>query len=345
MAIKHSQRTEGGGQGFPGRELRAGRVQMMTPVKPGRLAKGDSIGLISPAGWMSEADIERGSDVLKAMGFVPVVHPSNHLRDNHFAGAARERADAIGEMFLDPEVRALICTRGGYGTEEVLGHVNYDVARRHPKCVVGFSDTTALLLALGIRTGLVTFHGPMLQTFKQGIEELTVTHLFRALTQAVPWSYDLKLERGLRVLRAGQGRGPLMGGNLTILTDLIGTDYEPPFEGCILFFEDIDEELYRIDRMLLHLKRAGKLRNLQGMLVGQMTNIIEEKIRLGRALDEIVLDLCEGTDFPIVAGFPCGHRARLLTIPIGCPASLSAGEEGVRLAMEEAPVTRDGRVT
>lgn len=308
-------------------------------MRPGRLTKGDSIGLISPAGWMSEADIERGSDVLKGMGFDLVVYPSNHLRDSHFAGSARERADAIAEMFSDSEVRALLCTKGGYGTEEVLDLVDYDVVRRHPKCVVGFSDSTALLLALRAKTGLVTFHGPMLQTFKQGIEEFTTTHLFRALTQAVPWSYDLEHERGLRVLRAGQGRGALMGGNLTILTDLIGTEYDPPMEGCVLFFEDIDEELYRIDRMLLHLKRAGKLRNLQGILVGRMTNITEDKIQIGRDLDEIVLDLCEGTDFPIVAGFPCGHSARLVTIPIGCPAYLAAGEDGVRLELEEAPVT------
>jgi len=310
----------------------------VAPVRAARLKKGDSIGLISPAGWMSEADIERGSVVLKGMGFVPVGHPSNHLRDNHFAGSARERADAIGEMFLDPEVRALICTKGGYGTEEVLDLVDYEVVRQHPKCVVGFSDATALLLALGAKTGLVTFHGPMLQTFKQGIEEFTTSHLFRALTQKVPWSFDLELERGLRVLRAGQGRGPMMGGNLTILTDLIGTDYEPPMDGCLLFFEDIDEDLYRIHRMLLHLKRAGKLRNLQGILVGQMTNITEDKIQVGRDLDEIVLDLCEGTDFPIVAEFPCGHSARLVTIPIGCSADLYAGEEGVRIGLEEAPV-------
>lgn len=287
---------------------------------------------------MSEADIERGSEVLKGMGFVPVGHPSNHLRDNHFAGSARERADAIGEMFLDPEVRALLCTKGGYGTEEVLDLVDYEVVRQHPKCVVGFSDATALLLALGTKTGLVTFHGPMLQTFKQGIEEFTITHLVRALTQAAPWSFDLGIEPGPRVLRGGQGRGALMGGNLTILTDLIGTDYEPSMEGCILFIEDIDEELYRIDRMLLHLKRAGKLRDLQGILVGEMTNITEDKVRMGRNLDEIVLDLCEGTNFPIVTDFPCGHRARLLTIPIGCSADLSAGEEGVRIRLEEAPV-------
>ena len=129
-----------------------------------------------------------------------------------------------------------------------------------------------------------------------------------------------------------------MGGNLTILTDLIGTDYEPPMDGCLLFFEDIDEDLYRIHRMLLHLKRAGKLRNLQGILVGQMTNITEDKIQVGRDLDEIVLDLCEGTDFPIVAEFPCGHSARLVTIPIGCSADLYAGEQGVRIGLEEAPV-------
>jgi muramoyltetrapeptide carboxypeptidase len=310
----------------------------VTLVRPARLRKGDSIGLVSPAGWMSEADIERGCDVLKGMGFVPVVHPSNQLREDHFAGSARERAASIEEMFSDSEIRALMCTRGGFGTEEILDLMDYEVVKRHPKSVVGFSDATALLLALRAKAGLITFHGPMLQTFKQGIEEFTITHLVRALTQADPWSFDLDIEPGLRVLRGGQGRGALMGGNLTILTDLIGTVYEPAMDGCILFIEDIDEELYRIDRMLLHLKQAGKLRDLQGILVGEMTNITEDKIRTGRNLDWIVLDLCVGTNFPIVTGFPCGHSARLLTIPIGCSAGLSAGEVGVRLGLEEAPV-------
>ncbi|MGH2699313.1 MAG: S66 peptidase family protein [Actinomycetota bacterium] len=311
----------------------------MTLIKPPHLQEGDAVGLISPGGWLSEADIDRGSDVLKSMGFVPVVHPNNHLRDHHFAGPVGERAAAIRDMFLDDEVRALVCTKGGYGTEKLLDLIDFDVARHHPKCVVGSSDATALLLALATKSGLVTFHGPMLLTFKRARDEPTIAHLRRALTLTEPWSYDLEAETALRVLRPGAGRGALMGGNLTILTDLIGTEYEPPTEGSILLFEDIDEELYRLDRMLLHLKRAGKLRDLQGLLVGQMTDITEDKVRLGRALDEIVLDLCEGTDFPIAAGFPCGHGTRLLTVPIGCPARLSASEDGgVELALEEAPV-------
>jgi muramoyltetrapeptide carboxypeptidase len=120
----------------------------MAWIKPPHLQEGDPVGLISPAGWLSEADIERGADVLKSMGFVPVVHPSNHLRDHHFAGSAEQRAGAIHEMFLDDEVRGLMCTKGGYGTEMLLDHLDFDVLRRRPKCVVGSSDVTALLLAL-----------------------------------------------------------------------------------------------------------------------------------------------------------------------------------------------------
>jgi muramoyltetrapeptide carboxypeptidase len=311
----------------------------VTLVKPPHLQEGDAVGLISPAGWLSDGEIDRGAEVLKDMGFVPVFHPGNQRRDHHFAGPAVERAAAIEEMFLDDEVRAVMCTKGGYGTERLLDHLDFDAIGRRPKCVVGSSDVTALLLALATQAGLLTFYGPMLLTFNRGRDEPTLEHLYRALTQTSPWSYDLESETSLRVLRSGEGRGPLMGGNLTLVTDLIGTDYEPPTEGSILFFEDIDEELYRLDRMLLHLKRAGKLRNLKGILVGEMTDIRERKVRLGRDLDGLVLDLCEGTDFPIVAGFPCGHGRRLLTVPIGCPARLSATDSGdVDLALEQAAV-------
>ena len=309
----------------------------MASVRPLHLQEGDAVGLISPAGWLSEEVIDYGSDVLKEMGFVPVVHPSNYRRDHHFAGSVEHRAQAIRDMFLDDQVRALVCTKGGYGTEELLDHLDFDLIGRRPKCVVGSSDATALLLALSTRSALVTFHGPMLLTFKHGRDESTIFHLRRSLTDTAPWSYDLESE-ALRVLRPGSGRGPLMGGNLTIVTDLIGTAYEPPTGGSILFFEDIDEELYRLGRMLLHLERAGKLHSVQGLLVGQMTNITENKIQLGRDLDQLVLEVCDGTDFPIVADFPCGHGSRLLTMPIGCPAHLTATEDGVDLALEEAPV-------
>jgi muramoyltetrapeptide carboxypeptidase len=308
-------------------------------VRPPHLQEGDSVGLVSPGGWLSEADIELGAEVLKNMGFVPVIHPGNHRRDHHFAGSVRERADAIQDMFLDDEIRALMCTRGGYGTEHLLDHLDFDLVKGRPKCVVGSSDVTALLLALATKSQLVTFYGPMLLTFNRYKDEPTLTHLRRALTRSDAWSYDLEDEGGLRVVRPGEGRGTLMGGNLTILTDLIGTEYEPPTDGSILFLEDIDEELYRLDRMLLHLHRAGKLRNVKGLLVGEMTNITEQKVRLGRDLEELVLELCEGTDFPIVAGFPCGHGRRLLTVPIGTPARLSANESGdVDLALEQAAV-------
>jgi muramoyltetrapeptide carboxypeptidase len=308
-------------------------------VRPTHLQEGDAVGLVSPGGWLSEAEIARGADVLKNMGFEPVIHLGNHRRDHHFAGSVPERANAIQDMFLDDEIRALICTRGGYGTEHLLDHLDFDLVRGRPKCVVGSSDVTALLLALGTKSELVTFYGPMLLTFNRCRDEPTLTHLRRALTQTTPWSYDLEDEGALRVVRPGEGRGPLMGGNLTILTDLIGTEYEPSTEGSILFFEDIDEELYRLDRMLLHLHRAGKLRNVKGLLVGAMTNITEQKVRLGRTLEELVLELCEDTDGPIVAGFPCGHGRRLLTLPIGTPARLSASESGdVELALEQAAV-------
>jgi muramoyltetrapeptide carboxypeptidase len=311
----------------------------MAWVRPMHLQVGDAVGLVSPGGWLSESDIERGNGVLKNMGFVPVVHPNNHRRDHHFAGSVGERADAIQDMFFDDQVGALMCTKGGYGTEMLLDHLDFDLVKRRPKCVVGSSDVTALLLALATKAELVTFYGPMLLTFNRARDEPTVAHLRRALTQTSPWSFSLDSEAQLRVLRPGAGRGVLMGGNLTILTDLIGTEYEPSTDGSILFFEDIDEELYRLHRMLLHLQRAGKLRNLRGILVGEMTDITEKKVRIGRALEELVLDLCKGTDFPIVSGFPCGHGRRLLTVPIGTPARLTASEAGdVDLALEQAAV-------
>lgn len=291
-------------------------------MKPQRLKKKDTIGIVSPARWLNEDALGKAVELFEKEGYRVKLGPASFLKDHQYAGTTEQRARELQEMFADETVNAIICARGGYGAIRVTDSLNYDIIRNNPKIFVGYSDITALHTSLLRMTSLVTFHGPMLKSFSEERDQFSWHYLLEVLSGGGPVDVQFPEDLMPVTLRKGVAEGELFGGNLTLLINMIGTPWDFDPSGKILFVEDIDEKLYRIDRLLLHLKRSGKLDGISGLVVGEMKDIYDEEIPFGKTVEEIVMDVCKGTDFPIVANFPCGHGTHQMTMPISIKARL-----------------------
>lgn len=288
---------------------------------------------------MAETDIDRAATVLKSLQLEVHVLDQNRQRDGYFAGPPSVRARAVHDLFRDPNISGIVCVKGGYGTTQFLDQLDFSLIAGHPKILVGYSDVSALLLAVTKTAGFVTFHGPMLLSFVKSADPYTLRSLRGMLFGGAGNALFSPDDPFPRTLRPGVASGPLIGGNLTSLTNLLGTPFEPDTTGAILFIEDIDEELYRLERMLLHLRLAGKLDRLSGLVIGEMVNIRAAKVPIPRSFEEIVLDVCAPTTFPIAAGFPCGHGQHQVTLPLSAYVELRCGEDGVELSLLEPAVS------
>lgn len=311
---------------------------MARQVKPQKLRSGARIGIVSPSYWLEPERLERALGVFRELGYEPVPGTSTGLRDNQCAGTPAQRAADIMAMFSDPSIEAIVCARGGYGGNRVLPLLDYDVIRRNPKIFVGYSDVTGLLNSIAHKTGLVTFHGPMLSSFgKQTIQyNLDVFH------EVLSGRPDVRVmsppECRARCLRAGSARGPLWGGNFTLVIERLGTADQIYTEGSILLLEDIDEKLYRFDRMMLHLKRSGSLDGIRGLVIGELLEIADSKVPFGKTTDEIVLDVCGDLDIPIISNFPCGHGDYQATLPVAYDVKIHADEMDPHILIPGSPV-------
>jgi len=246
-------------------------------MKPKRLAAGDTVGLVSPATAVFEADeIALAKEQLEAIGFKVVVGKHAYDRWGYFAGHDEARADDINMMFADDNIAGVICYTGGWGSPRVLPHLDYDMIARRPKVIIGYSDITALLNAIHMKTGLVTFHGPVggsvfepysLENFKR----VVMTAEPAGTLAPPPKKMTELIDRTNRIIRLapGKGSGKLVGGNLTMIATAMGTPYEIDTTGAILFLEDVTEELYRVDRMLTQLALAGKFDKIAGFVLGR----------------------------------------------------------------------------
>jgi muramoyltetrapeptide carboxypeptidase len=252
------------------------------------------------------------------MGFVVKCSPSLLERKHlYLAGKDQERADELMAMFLDSEVKAILCSRGGYGAQRLIPYLDADQIRSHPKPLVGCSDITVLLIYLLQQCLVIPFHGPNVATsqFVQGDAEMALA-LQRALTSAEPLA-----EIACSVLRGGEAEAEIIGGCLSSLVTVLGTPYEPDLQGKVLFVEDVNEPPYKIDRMLTHLKSAGKLAGVKGVVFGQMPGCDTDN----DLLREVLLDVLGAIEGPILFGFPSGHGPRNLTIPLGVPVRIQKG--------------------
>ncbi|OGP53735.1 MAG: hypothetical protein A2Y65_01460 [Deltaproteobacteria bacterium RBG_13_52_11] len=288
---------------------------------PPLLSPGDCVGIVAPASHIpreNEEYLQQGLERLREMGFEIRCFPSLLKRKHlYLAGKDQERAQELMAMFLDPEVKAILCTRGGYGAQRIIPYLDPDVIRSHPKLLVGCSDITVLLIYLLEQCFVIPFHGPNVATrqFVEGDKEMA-----RALKAALTSSPFIG-EITCTVLRRGEAQGEIMGGCLSSLVTALGTPYDPNLQGKVLFVEDVNEPPYKIDRMLTHLKSAGKLARVTGVIFGQMPGCDAEK----GLLHEVIVDALEDIQGPILFGFPSGHGPRNLTIPLGVPVQVHEG--------------------
>ncbi len=291
------------------------------PIMPSLLSTGDTVGIVSPASHIPRANeeyLEQGLERVKQMGFAVKSSPSLRERKHlYLAGKDQERAEELMAMFLDPEVKAILCSRGGYGAQRLIPYLDADQIRSHPKPLVGCSDITVLLIYLLQQCLVIPFHGPNVATsqFVQGDAEMAFA-LKRALTSAEPLA-----EIACSELRGGEAEAEIIGGCLSSLITVLGTPYEPDFQGKVLLLEDVNEPPYKIDRMLTHLKSAGKLAGVKGVVFGQMPGCDTDN----GLLREVLVDVLGAIEGPILFGFPSGHGPRNLTIPLGVPVQIQKG--------------------
>ncbi|HUI08750.1 MAG TPA: LD-carboxypeptidase [Bacteroidota bacterium] len=317
---------------------------------PRRLRKGDLLGVICPASPVADAArIERGVRYLESLGYRVTVGANAAKSDGYLAGTDAERVADLHAMFADRRVKGIFCARGGYGSGRLLPLVDYRLIALHPKVFVGYSDVTALELALWKKCSLVTYHGPMSAVEMAGdIDPFTEESLWRTLTSAAsgmtvgtgepsPGPHRTAAEAGQATAKAGQARGRLIGGNLSLITSIMGTPWQPDFRGRILFLEEIGEDPYRVDRMLVQLAHAGAALRAAGTVFGQFTECVPREIGTPtRSLESSFADFAARSRGPVVRGFPVGHERRMATVPIGLRARLYAGTGA--LTLEEAPV-------
>ncbi len=299
-------------------------------IKPKRLAAGDTVGMVLPASLEFEThEIAIGVDQLEALGFRVKVGEHARSRHGYFAGTDRERAADINAMFADPEIDGIFAYTGGWGTPRLLPLLDYDVIRRNPKVLIGYSDITALINAIHQRTGLVTFHGPVAST---NLDPYSIENMKRAIMRAEPIGVltnppkpeNALIQRRYRTwtIREGTAEGRLVGGNLTLLAAVMGTPWEIETDGAILFLEDVREAIYRIDRMLTQLSLGGKFDGLRGVVFGYCTDCPAD--RASFSLEQVLRDHFEPLGIPVFAGFAVGHIDQKVTLPIGITARIDA---------------------
>jgi muramoyltetrapeptide carboxypeptidase len=243
-------------------------------------------------------------------------------RQSYLAGTDEQRCADLNDMLRDPEISGICLARGGYGAMRLLEKLDYDAVRRQPKLLIGMSDVTALQLSLFNRCGLVTLAGPMIAgQVGKGLDELSAQWLVKGLTEPLAARDLFDVNSDLRVLRPGQARGCIVGGCLSLVTALLGTEFSPDYSETILFLEEVHESLYRVDRMLTQLRLAGVFDVASAIICGHFLGPGGK--RLDRDVDKVLLDLTRGRPLPIVAGFPHGHTLPNVTIPHGIPVELN----------------------
>src|SRR6516162_7665678 len=283
-------------------------------VRPAALRPGDSVGIIAPSGTIERDALEAGCAWLLEKGFQPFYLPSILDRDLYFAGSARRRLDELHEMFSRPEVKAIICARGGYGCNYLLPDLDLDLVRTNPKIFCGCSDVTSLLTYLCDRAAMVTFHGPMLNVDVRpdGVDDESWA---AALLSGEQYRREFGCDE-VQTLVPGSAEGMLYGGCLSILCASLGTPYEIDTRGTILFLEDLAEPAFRIDRMLMQLKLAGKFDSVRGLIFGEMLNCARNV--QDYTLQQIVLRVVGDLGIPVAYGLKSGHVSRAaFTLPFG----------------------------
>jgi muramoyltetrapeptide carboxypeptidase len=303
-------------------------------IKPPALQPGDTVGIVAPASNVKRELLEAGCEALRRLGYKPFYFDSIFDRELYFAGSVQRRAQELEEMFVRDDVRAILCARGGYGSNYLLDRLDLKKIKAHPKILVGYSDLTTLLTYFADCAGLVTFQGPMVAKDFAHPDGVDPVSWERALSGTSEWTLDPDTE--VRVLVEGEAEGILYGGCLSMLAASLGTPYEIRTAGTILFIEDIAAKPYQIDRMLMQLKLAGKLADVRGIIFGEMVDCLQTSEQ-DYTLEEVMLRVVGGLGVPVASGLRSGHVSRRnVTLPIGVRAALTVRGRGVALKILEA---------
>jgi muramoyltetrapeptide carboxypeptidase len=297
--------------------------------KPPRLKPGARIGVVAPAGCVDEEALRRGVAAIEAEGFEVEIAAHVFQRKGYLAGDATARADELTRFFQRGDIDAIFCARGGFGSVQLLPLLNSDL-RRYPKIFVGYSDLTVLINWLRQSCGILTFHAPMVaMDLAKGLSPRSREHFWDVLTGARDhWCVHLN-----EVIRPGRAQAEMRGGCLSLLVTMLGTSYEIDTRGKIVFLEDVGEKPYRIERMLTHLKMAGKFDHPAGVVFGDFTHCDADGPRDVR---QVIIELFHDANFPVVMGMAAGHGPENLALPIGAEMSLDGGD--CSLSLDESPV-------
>jgi muramoyltetrapeptide carboxypeptidase len=299
-------------------------------VAPPALAAGARVALLSPAGPLAgEADLERAEHNARDLGWEPHAYPHALAREGYLAGDDASRLADLNAAIRDPRIDAIWCLRGGYGSMRILDAIDYDSLSRSPKAIIGFSDITALHLAVRARSNLVSYHAP---TGRAMLTPFSRESLLRATGARDPARDPFAGAPPLTWLQEGDASGPLEGGNLALICSLLGTPYAARFDGAILVLEDVSEPLYRIDRMLRQLILSGALARVAGLCLGAFTDRGDESDAAPRSLDVLFREAATHVRGPVVCDIPCGHIPDQWTLPLGARAELSRSR-GLVLAL------------
>ena len=295
-------------------------------ITPAKLIKGDKIGIVAPARKIYINEIEDSIKVFESWGLQVKLGKNIFEQDRQFAGTDEQRAKDFQYMMDDPDIKAIICARGGYGAVKTLKGLDFSNFLKSPKWIVGYSDITALHAHLNQNLGVKSIHGIMPFNFpKDSTENEAIKTLKRVL-----WGQQNIYEfNGHEFNRPGKVAGELTGGNLSVLYSVSGTKYDIDTKDKVLVLEDLDEYLYHVARMMMNLKFSGKLENLKGLIVGGMTNMNDNQVPFGKTAYEIIRDAVEEYDFPVCYNFPVGHIKNNYAMILGAQVKLEVGKNGV----------------
>jgi muramoyltetrapeptide carboxypeptidase len=313
-------------------------------LKPPALRVGQKIGIIAPASDIKRDLLEKGIAGLRQLGYEPVYLPGILEREIYFAGSLDRRLREFENFLERDDIAALICARGGYGSNYLLERLNFEKFKKHPKIIVGYSDNTSLLTAITDRSGLVTFHGPMVTKDFASTGGLELSSWNNATSGTNTWDVPTN---NVEILRRGHARGKLYGGCLSMLAASMGTPFEIQTDDTILFMEDIAAKPYQIDRMLMQLRLAKKFDRVRGFIFGEMVDCVQPSGQ-DYTLQQAIMRVLAGFDVPIIYGLPSGHvSGSNITLPIGVQAELIAESsakltilEPSTLRVSDAPTTR-----
>lgn len=299
--------------------------------KPKRLKKGDTVGIISPSGPYRDGQLEKALPFLESLGLNYKLGDNCDKRWGYLAGADEERLSDLHTMFSDPDIAGIICARGGYGAARITDKIDFELLNNNPKILWGYSDITFLHTAIGQKNNIVTFHGPMLASDVAGEDFAPLSaKMFEQLFEPTELVYEESISQ-LHILSEGIATAEIVGGNLSLLTNSLGTAFEIDTTGKLLFIEDIGEEPYRVDCMLNQLRQAKKLDHLAGVVIGDFADAASTGDKPTLTLDEVFDDYFSKKPYPVMKGFKIGHCQPHFAIPLGVEATLNTEEKTLRI--------------